>query len=156
MLDSCHDPNSRLGAVRAAAISRMVWAAYAAALVIVVLGPFSWALNRLTVRLYLLFRSTWPIAPDWVTPEHYGLVLNVLLFVPLGAGLALLTGWSWWRVTLAAAASSTAVELLQLVLPRDADVWDVLTNTLGAAIGALAVGAVRLRRRGRSAARPGD
>ncbi|WP_133176438.1 VanZ family protein [Nocardioides currus] len=120
-------------------IVRAVLVAYAAAMLLVVAGPWGHALNRLTVRLYVQFRYTWPIAPDWALPEHYGLLLNVLLFVPLGVGLALVTGWRWWQVCLAAAAASTALELLQLVLPRDADPVDVLTNTLGAAVGALVV-----------------
>lgn len=143
--------------MRAASITRVAAVAYAVAMLVVVFGPFAWALNRLTVRCYVLFRYTWPIAPDSVSPEDYGLLLNVLLFVPLGAGLVLLTGWRWWQVTLAAALASTLVELIQLVLPREADPRDVVTNTLGAAIGALAVGAVvALRARGRSPSRPAD
>lgn len=131
-----------------AGVTRAALLAYVAALVVVVAGPWGHALNRLTIRCYLFFRTTWPIAPDWARPEHYGLLLNVVLFVPLGAGLALLTSWSWWRVALAAAAASTVVELLQLVLPRDPDPLDVVTNTLGALVGALAVSAfVRRRRR---------
>lgn len=141
--------------MRAASTTRRVWLLYAAALVVVVVGPWGGALNRLTVRLYVLFRQTWPIAPDWALPEHYGLLLNVLLFVPLGAGLAVLAAWSWWRVALAAAVASTMIELLQLALPRDADPWDVVTNTLGAATGALVVAAVvALRARGRTTSRP--
>lgn len=131
--------------------------AYAAAMLVLVVGPWGYALNRLTVRLYVLFLYTWPIAPDWALPEHYGLLLNVLLFIPLGAGLALLTAWPWWRVVLVAAAASTALELIQLALPRVADPWDVVTNTLGTAIGALVVGAaMALRAPGRSPSRPAD
>lgn len=136
-----------MNAVRSAGVSRLVWVLYAAALLVVVAGPWGHALNRLTVRCYVFFRYTWPIAPDWALPEHYGLLLNVPLFVPLGAGLALLTTWSWWRVVLAAAVASTVVELLQLVLPRDPDPLDVVTNTLGALLGALAVSAFARRRR---------
>lgn len=129
-----------------AGVTRAALLAYAAALVAVVAGPWGSALNRLTVRCYVFFRTTWPIAPDWARPEHYGLLLNVLLFVPMGAGLALLTRWSWWRVVLVAAAASTLVELLQLVLPRDPDPLDVVTNTLGALVGALVVSAFGRRR----------
>ena len=113
--------------------------AYAVALVVLVAGPWGHALNRLTVRLYVLFRYDWPIAPSWALPEHYGLILNVVLFVPLGAVLALVTGWRWWQVCLAAVLASTLLELLQLVLPRDSDPYDVLTNGIGAALGALVI-----------------
>ncbi|WP_310529098.1 VanZ family protein, partial [Nocardioides sp.] len=122
--------------MRRPATTRLAWVLYAAALVIVVAGPWAWALNRLTVGCYVFFRYTWPIAPDWALPEHYGLLLNVLLFVPLGVGLALLTTWPWWRVALVAGAMSSVIELIQLVLPRYADPVDVVTNTLGALLGA--------------------
>jgi hypothetical protein len=69
---------------------------------------------------------------------------NLLLFVPLAAGLRL-AGLSWRRVVLASAVLSLTVELLQyFVIPgRDASLSDVLTNTIGgAAGGAMAPGAV--------------
>lgn len=64
--------------------------------------------------------------------------LNLLLFVPLAAGLALL-GWPWGRIVAACAVLSLAVETTQyLVVPgRDASLSDVLTNTGGGAIGAV-------------------
>lgn len=62
---------------------------------------------------------------------------NLLLFVPLAAGLRL-AGVSWRRVVLASALLSLTVELLQyFVIPgRDASLSDVLTNTTGGAVGA--------------------
>lgn len=121
---------------------------YVVALVVALVSSWGEALNRLTVRLYVLFRYSLPIAPGWASPEDYGLLLNVLLFVPLGVGVVMLTGWSWWRVTLVAALASTGFETIQLLLPREADPLDVLTNTLGATLGAVAVTALE-RRRGR-------
>lgn len=118
-----------------------------AALALLLLGPFGWQLNRLTVWLYVFFRSDIPIAPDWALPEHYGLLLNVLLFVPVGATLALLTRWSWWRIALVAALGSAVVELAQgTVVDRDASLSDVVTNCLGALLGATVVIGVRRRR----------
>jgi hypothetical protein len=66
-------------------------------------------------------------------------VLNVGLFLPLGMAI----GWrgkSFWRATLAGAALSTAVELLQTRIPgRDPELRDIVANTIGAALGAALV-----------------
>jgi hypothetical protein len=63
---------------------------------------------------------------------------NVLLFVPLGAGL-LLRGMAPRSVVALGSLISLAIELLQLlVIPgRDASLSDVLTNTLGIWLGAI-------------------
>jgi hypothetical protein len=80
--------------------------------------------------------------PIWcVVCGELGLVdvlLNVLLFVPLGLGLRLL-GHSWGRTVLLGAALSLAIETAQyFAIPgRDASLGDLLTNTLGAGLGAL-------------------
>ncbi len=66
-------------------------------------------------------------------------VLNVLLFVPLGAGLA---GWvSGWRVWLIPLAVTVVIEFSQSqwLLGRDASLRDLITNVLGAALGAFIV-----------------
>ena len=116
----------------------------AVAYAVLLLGPFGWQLNRLTVRLYVFFRVDVPVAPEWALPEHYGLLLNVLLFVPVGVVLALLTSWSWWRIVLVAALGSAVVEVAQgTVVDRDASAADVVTNCLGALLGAGVVIAVR-------------
>lgn len=71
-------------------------------------------------------------------------ILNILLFVPLGVGLALQGTRFRWAI-FAAFALSAAVETAQLFIPgRDPSIGDVITNTLGAAIGfALCVRAPR-------------
>ena len=63
-------------------------------------------------------------------------VLNVLLFVPLGIGLALV-GFSGKSATLTVFALSVLIETLQLtvVQGRSSTIGDVLTNTLGGALG---------------------
>jgi glycopeptide antibiotics resistance protein len=117
-----------------------VGAAYLLGLVVVVASPWGWELNRLTVDLYVQLRYDWPIAPDWVSPEHYGALLNVVLFVPFGALAVLVTGRPWWWVISAAALASVAIELAQgRWLARDDSSWDVVANTAGALFGALAV-----------------
>jgi glycopeptide antibiotics resistance protein len=115
-------------------------AAYVVALVVLVTVPRGWELNRLTVALYVQFRYDWPIAPGWVTPGYYGALLNVLLFVPLGALMLLLTGRAWWWVTIAAAVGSGLIELAQRTwLDRVGDWHDIVANTLGGLVGAVAI-----------------
>ena len=117
-----------------------VIAGYVVALALLVLGPWGRALNRVTVRLYVFFRYDWPVAPDWALPAHYGVVLNVLLFVPLGATIVLITRWTWWRVALLGAVGSVAIEVVQgLWLAREGAWSDVVANTIGALVGAVAV-----------------
>jgi hypothetical protein len=66
------------------------------------------------------------------------LIANVLLFAPLGVGLALL-GVGWSRILLLGLLASGAVELAQvgLVAGRDANLADVVSNALGAALGGM-------------------
>jgi hypothetical protein len=66
-------------------------------------------------------------------------LLNILLFIPFAIGLRL-SGLSWRRVVGISALVSLAVETLQLefVPGRDASLSDLLTNTLGSAVGAIA------------------
>ncbi len=85
---------------------------------------------------------------------------NVVMFLPFGVlGLPLLrdavarrgrrapgVGRAVALVTLAAAALSTAIELTQILLPgRVPTVQDVVLNTAGALLGALAVAVLRPR-----------
>lgn len=131
-------------------------ATYVVALAVLVGGPWGWALNRFTVQLYVFFRSDWPVAPDWATPEHYGWLLNVVLFVPLAALVRAVTGWAWWWVVLGAALTSGAIELVQWQwLEREGGWSDVGANTLGAFIGAAAV-SLLARRGSRRAGRSGS
>ena len=75
-------------------------------------------------------------------------LLNVLLFMPLGAALGVL------RVRAVGAAAmgfflSTTIELLQYGIPgREPSARDVLTNTIGTIMGALISSALVSQRRG--------
>ena len=73
-------------------------------------------------------------------------VLNVLLFVPLGATIALLLSRRAWPFAiLAGVALSAAVEFAQRsIAGRVPDLGDVLWNTVGAAIGVVVVTLVRV------------
>ena len=65
-------------------------------------------------------------------------VLNVLLFLPLGLGLALL-GLRWRPALLVTVATTVLIETLQMkvVIGRDASLGDLITNTLGGSLGFL-------------------
>lgn len=71
---------------------------------------------------------------------------NVLLFLPLGFFATIVTRRRTAQVTLGAAVFSTSIELTQLALgDRWVDIDDVVLNTGGALVGALAgAGAFRL------------
>ncbi|MFB8145566.1 VanZ family protein [Microbacterium sp. NPDC056003] len=73
-------------------------------------------------------------------------VLNTILFVPLGATVALLLGRRWWPLAiLTGSAVSACVEYAQRSIPgRVPDPADVLWNTVGAAIGVVVVAVGRL------------
>jgi glycopeptide antibiotics resistance protein len=115
--------------------------AYLLGLALLVTGPWGWALNRLTVRLYTTFRYEWPVAPAWVLPEHYGYLLNVVLFVPLGVLLVVAARCSWWWAACLGTLASVGIEVVQwLWLARDGDWRDVVANGLGALLGAAAAG----------------
>ncbi len=83
---------------------------------------------------------------------------NIAYFVPFGAVAAAWPGVvpRLWTLTLAAAALSVLVELLQLVLGtyRVVSVDDVLFNTLGGLLGAAVVLGLRRARRSRTSVRP--
>ena len=72
-------------------------------------------------------------------------VVNIAGFIPFGLGTCLcLRVWTGWSISrcvaitiLGGAFVSLAIELLQVILPtRDSSLADLLTNILGAAIGA--------------------
>ena len=126
-------------------------ASYVGGLVVLVASPWGWELNRLTVRLYVFFRHDVPLTPDWARPEHYGILLNVALFVPFGALLVASTRRVWWWVTLVCLAASVAIEVAQAAwLQRDGDWTDVVANTLGGLVGAVAVSLLQRVRRARA------
>lgn len=70
------------------------------------------------------------------------LLLNVVLFLPLGGGLRR-SGMRLGKVTLVAAGISLLIELLQLtVIPgRDTSAADIVTNSVGAGLGGWIAGA---------------
>ena len=79
-------------------------------------------------------------------PAFQQIVLNVLLFVPLGAAVAVLLPRRGWPVAIVIPlVLSAAVEFAQGSIPgRVTDPGDVLWNTVGGAIGVISVTLLRL------------
>lgn len=116
----------------------MAGAAYAAALLLLTLGPLGWWLNRLTVRIYVVVRYDLGLTAVPLEPEHVGIALNVVLYIPVGALLVVVLRG---RSVLAAALALTlslGIEAIQLLpaLERRADWVDVVANGLGGVLGA--------------------
>jgi hypothetical protein len=82
----------------------------------------------------------------WIPMGEAERVLNTLLFVPLGAAIALLLTRRAWPIAILVGFSlSATVEYAQLSIPgRVPDRDDVLWNTVGAAIGVVAITVPRL------------
>ncbi len=80
------------------------------------------------------------------------LLINLLLFVPLGLFIgALAPGWSWWKAGLAALGFSLLLEVVQhLISTGSFDTTDLLVNTAGALLGWLVFIAVRRSARERT------
>lgn len=121
--------------------------AYALALVLIAL--WSSPVDR-GVDVTNLGPVSWLIRTLGITPqEGYRLTeftANIALFAPFGVFAMLLRpSWHWWQATLAAAATSATIELLQDALrpERVGAVSDVVANTVGGAIGALLCVAAR-------------
>lgn len=68
--------------------------------------------------------------------EKYMLAANVALFVPLGIFLPILFGkLKWWQVIIIGFALTCVIEIIQPVFGRTGDIDDIITNTIGTAIG---------------------
>lgn len=115
----------------------------AAALAVLVLYPLvagtilltsdGWAVNRANVQVWYTVTGLFGVR-EHVSPGAFAALANVVLFVPFFAALAVLRRTWWW--VLLGAALSTTVELYQGTLgSRTQDPWDIVTNTLGAAVG---------------------
>ena len=67
-------------------------------------------------------------------------VSNIVMFVPFGLLTTFLwpSRWNWWRMLLLGAATSTFIEITQLIIPgRVTALSDVIANSAGALIGAV-------------------
>ncbi len=113
------------------------------------------------VLLYLAVTTlmiTWAPFNFATRPQHgltsiwtwSDLILNVVMFIPLGLFCQSVRGTGrhvpWWMVGVLGAAFSAVIEAGQLFLPdRFTSIFDVVTNGMGAAIGARLFAALRPR-----------
>lgn len=110
---------------------------------VLLLTADGWAVNRANVQIWYHVTGLLGVR-EHVSPEGFAVAANVVLFVPFFAALAMLRPTWWW--VLLGAALSTSVELYQGSLgTRIQDPWDIVTNTLGAALGVAAGLAMRRR-----------
>lgn len=91
-------------------------------------------------------------ATQWLTFNDLEFVANIGLFIPLGLFFVLLVGKRcWWLALSLAIGLTTGIEWVQQFIPsRVSDVRDIVSNSLGAAIGVgitLTVAVVRHRAR---------
>jgi VanZ family protein len=131
-------PHTRLSPAR-------LVAALAAIGVVSLLTLAPWAfVHPLRGRVVWLLQDVAAPVMTWL-PGGPDQVLNTLLFIPLGATLALLLPRRAWLVAIVAGfALSALVELAQESIPgRVPDAGDVLWNTCGGAIGVILVTLVR-------------
>jgi glycopeptide antibiotics resistance protein len=95
--------------------------------------------ERATLPPWPVFVQLIPVAT--VPRDPSGMVLNIILFLPIGVLLPFLVRGSVIRLGIVAFSLSTAIELVQLVSDvtlstgRVADVDDVIGNTAGALLG---------------------
>lgn len=116
---------------------------------VLLLTSDGWAVNRANVQVWYVVTGMVGLR-EQISPEGFAMIANVVLFVPFFTALAVLRP-SWWWVLLGTALS-TCVELYQgSIGSRIQDPWDIVTNTLGAAIG-VAIG-LGVRRRALNGAR---
>jgi len=107
------------------------------------------AVGRLVTLLGFAFIAAMTLTPQPGPPSYspslciicgdaavQDIILNVILFVPLGFGMRL-AGLGRRRALIIAACTTITVELLQMhiIAGRDSSLGDVITNTMGGALG---------------------
>jgi hypothetical protein len=109
--------------------------------------PSPRSLSLAVTLLPILIATLWPLpghkvdlGPSCILCGDHAtadVLLNVTLFLPLGAALAL-SGRSLGRCALLGALLSACIEFAQLSIPgRDSSLGDVIANTLGTTLGAI-------------------
>ncbi|MBP3037146.1 VanZ family protein [Arthrobacter sp. zg-ZUI100] len=123
---------------------------YAGVLALIVFWPSPVDQNSAGTLKLILGKLHGAGVPGWINYSFVETLANVLLFLPFGL---LAAAWLpahriWWSAA-GGIAASCAIEAAQAVLlpHRFATIYDVTANSLGAALGCVAVYAWRTRRR---------
>jgi len=118
-------------------------ALYGAVAAVIVFTPVSYAQLVQAIARSISRATGW----DFYGSGWIEFVANIALFVPLGLLLALVLRRAWLGALVAVIISIT-VELAQSIIPnREPAVRDVISNAIGAAIGAFLAWLIVLRRR---------
>ena len=129
---------------------RVLVAAIAAVTAVAVVSGLTLAPRAIAAPLRSIFMDAVdafsPVQVPWLAFGGADVVLNAMLFVPLGATIALLFArWAWPFAIVAGFLLSSAVEFAQTTIPgRVPDLDDVFWNTAGGAVGVIAVTVPRL------------
>ncbi len=129
-----------MGWLRDRRVLAALGAAYVVGLAVLVVGPWGWTLNRMTVALYVRFRYDWPIAPRPMGPSgalRAAAQRRALRAAGRTPGWLLHRAGLWWVTAVAALGSAVMKGSPQWAwLAREGGWPDVVANTLGALIGA--------------------
>ncbi|XAZ30796.1 VanZ family protein [Paenarthrobacter ureafaciens] len=125
--------------------SRLRWlrAAFVAYLVLLAIVVFLPSKEASTVTGFVGVIAGWLAAlglPFKEAAIGVEFVANIVMFVPFGLLTTFLWPgrWNWWRMLLLGAATSTFIEVTQLIIPgRVTALSDVIANSAGALIGAV-------------------
>lgn len=118
---------------RARRLALILLAVYGVLAGVLLLTADGWAVNRANVAVWIAVMKPLGLL-DTISADRFGDLMNIVLFIPPLAALALLVPTWWWVA--AGAAVSCAVELYQGLLgSRVSSPVDVATNTAGSLLG---------------------
>ncbi len=126
-------------------------ALYLLAVAWVTLGPQPRVASKDSIVMRVLQVLWEHPATDWVTYNGVEFTANIAMFVPIGLFFLLLFGRGrWWLAIGVPFLMTLGIETAQLWIPgRVSDIRDIVSNTIGAVVGALlgvALTAPRARR----------
>ena len=118
-------------------VLRYVFLTYLVCLLLLTLSPQAASTSDVKSNFVPFFSVIYALKSGFQTAQ-YLVILNILLFVPMGIFLPCVFRKAdrFYRTVLTAFAVTLFIELVQVLLPgRAFDIDDILMNTLGAAIG---------------------
>ncbi|QQQ61671.1 VanZ family protein [Paenarthrobacter ureafaciens] len=135
----------------ASVVRRWLRAAFVAYLVLLAIVVFLPSKEASTVTGFVGVIAGWLAAlglPFKEAAVGVEFLSNIVMFVPFGLLTTFLwpDRWNWWRTMLLGAATSTFIEVTQLIIPgRVTALSDVIANTAGGLVGAAVAAWVQRR-----------